>query len=163
MTSLLPAFLLLVLIGAANTAPLFAKKLFGARFAWPLDFDARWLDGEPLFGHSKTVRGIVFALVTPALLAWPLGLPIWHGAAIGLAAMAGDLLSSFTKRRMKLAPSSQAFGLDQIPEVLLPAWMARTWFDLTALDIALIVVSFVVLELVLSKLLYRLNLRDRPY
>ena len=32
-------------------------------------------------------------------------------------AMLGDLLSSFWKRRVGLAPSWQAIGLDQIPEI----------------------------------------------
>jgi CDP-2,3-bis-(O-geranylgeranyl)-sn-glycerol synthase len=45
----------------------------------------------------------------------------------------------------------------------LPAWVARAWFDLSALDVAMIVVVFFVLEVVLSKLLFRLKLRDRPY
>ena len=163
MISLWPALLLLVLIGAANTAPLFAKKWFGNRGAWPLDGGVRWFDGEPVFGHSKTVRGLVIAISVPALLAIAMRHPMWQGAVIGFAAMAGDLFSSFCKRRMRLQPSSQAWGLDQIPEVLLPAWVARAWFDLSALDVAAIVVVFFVLEVVLSKLLFRLKLRDRPY
>jgi CDP-2,3-bis-(O-geranylgeranyl)-sn-glycerol synthase len=160
---MLQAFVALLLIGAANTAPLFAKKLFGERCAWPLDGDAHWFDGRPVFGHSKTVRGIAVGIVTPALLAWPLDQPMWHGAAIGAAAMAGDLVSSFCKRRMNFAPSSRAIGLDQIPEVLLPALVARGWFGLTLLDVALVVAVFFGLEIVLSKLLYRFKLRDQPY
>jgi CDP-2,3-bis-(O-geranylgeranyl)-sn-glycerol synthase len=89
---------------------------------------------------------------------------MWQGAAIGATAMAGDLISSFCKRRMKLPPSSQAFGLDQGPEVLLPVLIARDWFRLTMLDAALVVVVFFFLEVVLSKLLFHLHLlRDRPY
>jgi len=157
------AFLLLILIGAANTAPLVAKKLFGDRLSAPVDGAARWVDGTPLFGKSKTVRGVVVGILAPALLAPLLGHLIHQGAVIGAVAMAGDLLSSFCKRRMQLAPSSQALGLDQIPEVLLPALAARVWFDLSLLEIALVVVIFFGLELVLSKLLYRFNLRDKPY
>ena len=157
------ALLLLILIGAANTAPLIAKKLLGGRLSAPVDGDARWGDGTPLLGKSKTVRGVVVAVLVPALLAPLLGHPIHQGAVIGAVAMAGDLFSSFCKRRMKLAPSSQALGLDQIPEVLLPALAAREWFELTLLEIALVVMIFFGLELVLSKLLYRLNLRDTPY
>jgi hypothetical protein len=157
------ALLLLLLIGAANTAPLFAKKWLGDRGAWPLDGGVRWFDGGPVFGHSKTVRGLLIGVSLPTLLAIAMQHPAWHGAVIGLAAMIGDLFSSFCKRRLRLQPSSQAWGLDQIPEVLLPAWIARPWFDLSAVDVAVIVVVFFVLEVLLSKLLYRLKLRDRPY
>jgi CDP-archaeol synthase len=156
-------FIVLLLAGAANTAPLIAKKLFGDRLALALDGGIRWRDGQPVFGTSKTLRGVLSGITLPALLAPLLGVAVTAGAAIGAAAMAGDLLSSFAKRRIGLAPSSQAIGLDQIPEALLPAWIARGWFDLTLVDIAIIVAVFFVTELALSKLLYRLKLRDRPY
>ena len=77
--------------------------------------------------------------------------------------MAGDLFSSFGKRRLGLAPSSQALGLDQVPESLLPLLACRTALSLTAADIALAVVIFFIGELVLSRLLYRAHLRDEPY
>ena len=155
--------IVLVLIGAANTAPLIAKKWLGERLAWPVDGHLKFFDGQPLLGHSKTVRGVTVGILLPALLAPLLGHAGLHGAAIGASAMVGDLLSSFVKRRMKLVPSSQALGLDQIPEVLLPAWVARRWFDLSPWDIVALVATFIVLALALSKVLYRLKLRDRPY
>jgi CDP-diglyceride synthetase len=156
-------FALLVLIGAANTAPLLAKSLLGARLARPVDGGAKFFDGRPLFGKSKTLRGLLVGVLAPALVAPLLGHPAWQGLAIGSVAMAGDLLSSFTKRRLGLTPSSQASGLDQIPEALLPALVARAWFGLSVWHVVIVLVAFVVLEIVLSKLLFRLKLRDRPY
>jgi CDP-2,3-bis-(O-geranylgeranyl)-sn-glycerol synthase len=155
--------ILLVLIGAANTAPLVAKNLLGARGAWPLDGGLTFFDGKPLFGRSKTVRGVLVGTFAPALLAPLVGYDVWQGIAIGAAAMAGDLLSSFTKRRLGLAPSSQAIGFDQILEVLLPVLLARSWFGLTWWDVVYVVAAFIILGLLLSKLLYRLKLRDEPY
>jgi CDP-archaeol synthase len=55
---------------------------------------------------------------------------------VAATAMAGDLLSSFVKRRFGLAPSSKATGLDQIPEALFPLLACRSALSLTALDIA---------------------------
>jgi CDP-diglyceride synthetase len=154
---------LLVLIGAANTAPLLAKNLLGARLARPLDGGAKFFDGRPVFGRSKTLRGVLVGVLAPALIAPLLGHPAWQGLAIGSVAMAGDLLSSFTKRRLGLTPSSQASGLDQIPEALLPALLAGAWFGLSVWHVVIVLIAFVVLEIVLSKLLFRLKLRDRPY
>jgi CDP-diglyceride synthetase len=153
----------LLLAGAANTAPLIAAKLLGARLAWPLDGGVHLRDGRPLLGKSKTVRGVLAGVALPAALAPAFGQPVAAGLAIGAAAMAGDLLSSFIKRRLGLPPSSQALGLDQIPEALLPAWIARGWIALSMVEIAAIVAVFFVAELALSKLLYRLKLRDKPY
>jgi hypothetical protein len=71
--------------------------------------------------------------------------------------------SSFLKRRLNLPPSSQALGLDQIPESLFPMLACRGALSLTAADVALGVAIFFGGELVLSRLLYRVHLRDVPY
>ena len=155
--------IVLLLAGAANTAPLIATKLLRGRFAAPIDRGVLLRDGRPLFGASKTLRGVISGIALPALLAPVCGQPVALGLAIGAAAMAGDLCSSFVKRRMGLRPSSQAFALDQLPEVLLPAWVARGWLDLSVVEVVIIGAVFLVAELALSRLLYRLNLRDTPY
>jgi CDP-2,3-bis-(O-geranylgeranyl)-sn-glycerol synthase len=90
-------------------------------------------------------------------LGWSIGL------LVGSFAMAGDLFSSFCKRRLGLPSSSRASGLDQIPESLLPLLACRDLLALTAAEIVLCVVMFVVGEVVLSRLLYAFRLRDRPY
>ena len=77
--------------------------------------------------------------------------------------MAGDCMASFLKRRLGLIPSSMALGLDQIPESLLPAISMRVYAQLTAIDIFMVVFIFFVGELVLSRVFFRLGLRERPY
>ena len=154
---------LLLLLAAANGTPIFAARLLGERFAAPLDGGLTWRDGRPLLGASKTVRGIVVALAAGALLAPPLGLAWWTGLAIAAFSMAVDLASSFTKRRLGLAPSSRSTLLDQIPEALIPALAAVPLMGLGGLDVALAVAAFFVGEIVLSRLLYRLNIRRQPY
>ena len=85
------------------------------------------------------------------------------GTVVASAAMAGDLFSSFMKRRLNLPPSSQALGLDQVPESLFPLLACRFLLSLTAADIALGIGIFFVGELALSRLLYKAHLRDEPY
>jgi CDP-2,3-bis-(O-geranylgeranyl)-sn-glycerol synthase len=85
------------------------------------------------------------------------------GAIVAGTAMAGDLFSSFVKRRLNLPPSSQALGLDQIPECLFPMLACRDALALTAVDIVLGVVIFFAGGLMLSRLLFRAHLRDEPY
>jgi len=77
--------------------------------------------------------------------------------------MSGDLLSSFVKRRMKLPASSRAIGLDQVPECLFPLLACRRALSLTISDTAVVVVTFFVGEILISRILYKLRLRDRPY
>ena len=153
----------LALVAIANSTPLFAKKLFGNWFAQPLDGGIAFFDGRPLFGRSKTVRGVLLSLLATTLGALLVGFSPGIGVVVAATAMAGDLFSSFVKRRLALAPSSQAIGLDQVPESLLPLLACRTALSLSAIDIALAVAIFFAGELVLSRLLYKAHLRDEPY
>ncbi len=154
---------MMVLLALANGAPVVAKNILGRHLALPLDFGLTLGDGRPLFGPSKTVRGIVVAILASAAGAPLIGLDPVVGVMAASAAMAGDLLSSFTKRRLDWPPSSRARGLDQIPESLLPMLACRDALSLTAIDIALGVGLFFAGEVVLSRLLFRVHLRDEPY
>ena len=116
-----------------------------------------------MFGHSKTIRGILASILITTAGAPLIGLDLTIGAIVASAAMAGDLFSSFVKRRLNFPPSSQALGLDQVPESLFPMLACRDALSLTIADISLGVAIFFVGELILSLLLYQLHLRDRPY
>jgi CDP-diglyceride synthetase len=154
---------IMTLLTLANGAPVVAKKILGNRFAFPLDFGLAFFDGRPVFGSSKTIRGIVVAILVTAAAAPLLGMDVATGLTVAGAAMAGDLISSFVKRRLSLPPSSQASGLDQIPESLLPMLACRAALSLTAVDILVGVGIFLGGELILSRLLFRAHLRDEPY
>jgi hypothetical protein len=153
----------ILLLTIANGAPVVAKKVLGTRLAFPLDAGVRFFDGQPLLGPSKTIRGVVISVLTTAAVAPLLGLSLAAGGLVAALAMIGDLFSSFVKRRLKFPPSSQAIGLDQVPESLLPLLVCQETLSLTAIDVAIGVGVFVVGELILSRLLYDLHFRDEPY
>jgi len=160
---LVPILQGLVLVFVANGAPILATRFFGAWGAAPLDFGARWLDGEPLFGHSKTIRGILASLAAAALAAPLIRLDWRVGALAAGAAMAGDLFSSFIKRRLKLPPHSMAPGLDQAPESLLPLIVCAAPLGLTLTDVVVATLLFWIGVVILSRALFSLKIRERPY
>ena len=125
--------------------------------------DKTFIDGRPIFGSSKTIRGIIVAVMATSACAPVFGVAWTTGLVIGLAAMVGDLISSFIKRRMGRPPSSRALGLDQIPESLLPALACKSLLALTVADVILVVALFSVGGFILSGLLFKLHIRDRPY
>jgi CDP-2,3-bis-(O-geranylgeranyl)-sn-glycerol synthase len=147
----------------ANGTPVIAKKLLGTLFDQPLDCGVVLPDGQPLFGTSKTIRGIVLSIATTTALTPLLGFDWTVGLIAAAMAMLGDLFSSFVKRRLRLQPSSRATGLDQIPECLLPAVACRSLVGLSAVDVVAVTVIFTVGEMLLSRLLFRWHLRDRPF
>jgi CDP-diglyceride synthetase len=162
-----PAFVvcvqMLLLLGVANGSPIVAKRVCGLRYAQPLDGGLPFIDGRPLLGASKTWRGLIVAVATCALAAPLCGVSMALGALIGAGAMAGDALASFIKRRLGLLPGDRALGLDQIPEALLPLLVVRDTLDLGWPQILAVTFAFSVLALPLSRLFFKLGLRDRPY
>jgi CDP-2,3-bis-(O-geranylgeranyl)-sn-glycerol synthase len=154
---------LLILLLVANGTPVVAKKVLGNFLAHPLDGAITFVDGRPVLGPSKTIRGVVLSILLTSSFAPLIGVSWKIGLLIGFVAMIGDTFSSFLKRRMNLEPSTMALGLDQVPESLLPLLACRSTLALTILDITAVVVMFLICELALSRLLFKLNIRDRPF
>ena len=174
-------FTLLVLIIVANGSPIVVEKV--AQKVAPKLLDKRWQsaldagrclkDGKPVFGPTKTWRGVVSACLFTGLAAWLMHWSVMAGLLIALGAMTGDLLSSFIKRRLGMASSSRALGLDQIPESLLPLLLLKA-FSTALLPLTLqahmtwtlvwqVVAMFFIAELLLSKILFHLHIRNQPY
>ncbi len=136
---------ILILLAAANGAPVITKRIFGGVFSYPI------------------VRGLVVSIFTTSLCAPLIGLNLEIGLLVGITAMLGDLISNFIKRRLDWPPSSKATGLDQIPESLLPFIACRSVLFLTTTDILVGTAAFLVGEVLLSRVLFLLQVRDRPY
>lgn len=153
---------LLLLLSVANGAPVAVALLLKDRFNWPLDGGICLPDGQRLLGPSKTVRGIVAATVSTALLGPLLSLSLATGALVGFWAMAGDLCSSFIKRRRKLAPSYSVPGLDHIPEALFPLWFLRGQAGIKWPDLVMTIFAFTLLDFILRHLLRLVNPRINP-
>jgi hypothetical protein len=153
----------LILISAANSAPVVCKRVLGTRFSFPIDAGLVLRDGHPLLGRSKTWQGVAAAILFASCAAVVIGLPAQAGVVVAACAMAGDCLSSFVKRRLGLESSGMSLGLDQIPESLLPAIACSAYLPLDPIDVVAIVLVFFAGALTLSRLFFAVGLRDRPY
>jgi hypothetical protein len=153
----------LILLAVANGSPVIAKDILGNSYAYPLDARHNFIDGRPLFGASKTIRGILLSVLTTSACAPLVGLQWTIGLTVGSVAMAGDLFSSFLKRRINLPSGGRATGLDQIPESLFPLLACRNLLSLTIVDIVVVVGLFFIGEVLFSRVLFKFHLRDRPY
>jgi CDP-2,3-bis-(O-geranylgeranyl)-sn-glycerol synthase len=154
---------LLVMIIVANGAPILQRWGSKSRNNYPIDFGWRFFDGHPLFGSSKTWPGLAVAFVFTSLFSELFGFGILFGLQIAALAMAGDLCSSFIKRRLNLRVSSRAIILDQLPESLLPTLGAYERLGLNVLELLLILVLFILFELLLSRVFYIWGIRKHPY
>lgn len=126
-----------------NSLPCLAHLLCNQRFGLALDLGFSWFDGRPLLGSHKTVRGLLAAMAGGALLAPLLGLP-WHvGVLAASLAMAGDLLTSFSKRRLDLDSGDDLLIIDHLLESLLPCLYLASLLDLQRWQLLLVVSSFI--------------------
>lgn len=126
---------LLLPAAVANMIPILAKPMF-PEWNTPVDFGWRW-KGKELFGSHKTYRGFVSGMIAGLIIfnfqqiayrATPLireislfnysEVPAIAGAWIGFGALLGDLIKSFFKRRIAIAPGQAWIPFDQIDWII---------------------------------------------
>jgi len=157
------AIKLALLISIANGAPLLAKRLMGSAGAQPIDGGRVLQDQQPLFGHTKTWRGLGASFCLTLLACAILALPWTLGVVVAFGAMAGDLFTSYYKRRLGFDSSSKCLGLDQIPESFLPAFLACVFFGFSWQAVIVATGVFVLGDILFSPLWYKLGWRSVPH
>ena len=70
------------------------------------------------------------------------------GLVFSLAALLGDSVTSFIKRRLGLVSGGHAPGLDQVLESLLPLLVVQHGFDLAQSGMLGVVMTFIILDLI---------------
>ncbi len=127
----MPLFIKIVLLlWMINLAPPLLSFIFDEKWSRPLDGGYRLEDGHPLFGSHKTVRGILGAVAAGCVISLLMGFPCWLGFFTAILSMAGDLFSSFVKRRLDMDSGQVVPGLDQGFEGLLPLTLLDPYFSL---------------------------------
>jgi CDP-2,3-bis-(O-geranylgeranyl)-sn-glycerol synthase len=169
----------------ANMFPvLLLKTGFLKSFRTPVDLKAK-IFGERILGDHKTFYGVITAIIGGAIgvpiallmFRWVNGeyayfssdtltnvfdyvLMAFTGAWIGLGAICGDMLKSFFKRRLKIAPGKSWFFFDQV-DFILGAWVAMMIMKLPVeskyLIIALIITPL--LHLGTNVIAYKLKMK----
>lgn len=144
-----------MLLCAAHGAPVVATLALRQRAAWPIDGGLTLRDGARLLGATKTWRGLFASLIATACVSTALA----HGPALGLVfaalAMAGDLGTSFLKRRLRLASGTSLPILDQLPEALLPLSLLATRLGLEPGSAVAALCCFCVVDLLGTRLVAR--------
>jgi predicted MPP superfamily phosphohydrolase len=133
---------ILTLLWVINFVPPLLTYLFEDKWSAPLDRGYHFPDGKPLLGAHKTFRGLFGAVAAGTVGGLIFGFPWWLGLGAGLLSMAGDLASSFIKRRLRISSGEIVPVLDQGFEGLFPFFMIRPSLSLGAGEILLLLVLF---------------------
>jgi uncharacterized protein len=133
---------ILILLWVINFIPPLLTYIFEDKWNTPVDLGRRFWDGRPLCGHHKTFRGLLAGVAAGVLSGLILGFPWWLGLQVGLLSMAGDLTSSFIKRRLGTSSGDIVPVLDQGFEGLFPLWALSRHFLLGTVQVILLLVLF---------------------
>ncbi|MDP3901727.1 MAG: CDP-archaeol synthase [bacterium] len=111
--------------GVANMAPVFVKKVQFLNS--PIDFNLTF-GGKRIFGDNKTWRGLIVGIMLAIVAvilqnviyppAFPTPNAIVWGFLLGGGALIGDLIKSFFKRRLNIAPGHILPVADQIDWII---------------------------------------------
>jgi CDP-2,3-bis-(O-geranylgeranyl)-sn-glycerol synthase len=87
----------------------------------PIDAGRTFIDGKPMLGSHKTVRGFFAGLIVGTLVGFVQNAvyPLYQsnpllGFVLSLGALIGDLFDSFVKRRLGFPPGASFPILDQL-------------------------------------------------
>ncbi|MBC7219253.1 MAG: CDP-2,3-bis-(O-geranylgeranyl)-sn-glycerol synthase [Hadesarchaea archaeon] len=148
----------------ANATPV---VLGGGR---PIDGGRVFIDGRPIFGPGKTIRGFISGLIAGFILGVLQGLATGQlhfysvlGFLLALGALMGDLLGSFIKRRVNLERGSAAPVLDQLGFVVLALLFASPVSVPPWEVILIILVITPPIHLGTNFIGHKLKLKERPY
>jgi CDP-2,3-bis-(O-geranylgeranyl)-sn-glycerol synthase len=156
---LLPAY-------CANMAPPFVKFWRG----WNRPIHRGWL------GDHKTVIGFVSGVLAALLVAYAqsrleIGIDrLWRpdvwlavGLAQGMGAMCGDVIKSFFKRRLGIAPGGRWIPADQIDFVLGALVPLVFLVRLSLIDILVMLLLTFVADIAINHLAFRLGIRNTKW
>lgn len=157
---------LLLPAGAANMAPVFAKKLnILPELATPID------RGTGFIGKNKTWRGFIVGPVVGAVVA-VLGYIVYpllnslefasmYGLIIGFLALLGDAVGSIIKRQLKIAPGEMFPICDQLDWILPAIAFAWLFYNLNIESVFAVIVCLALVTFFSSYIGYILKIKDK--
>lgn len=166
--------------GVANMSPI----LIGDRLrflATPVD-GGRELGGRRLFGAHKTWRGLIVATFMGGIVfvfqQWAEGvfpvfnaiepialssLPWWFGFVLGAAAILGDLIKSFVKRRFGIESGKSWFPFDQLDAIVAAAIVYSLIAPITLTHWVIFIILGLFLHFFSSVFGYIAGLKEHPW
>jgi CDP-2,3-bis-(O-geranylgeranyl)-sn-glycerol synthase len=149
----------------ANAAPV----IFGG--GHPIDANRTFIDGKPILGSHKTVRGFFAGLIVGTLVSFVQNTvyPLYQsnpllGFALSLGALIGDLFDSFIKRRLGFPPGASFPILDQLDFVIGALLFSLMVSPLPPLNLILIIIIITPpIHLLTNVLAFLFGFKSKPW
>ncbi len=128
----------------------------------PVDGGESWVDGKPMLGKNKTLRGCIAGILLGAFVGVIQG-NIIGGFLQATGAILGDLISSFLKRRYDYAPGSSMPIVDQLDFITLAVILSYPFQATNLLSVAIILIITVPIHYGTNYVAWLLKLKKNPW
>jgi CDP-2,3-bis-(O-geranylgeranyl)-sn-glycerol synthase len=133
----------------------------------PIDRGKKFVDGRPMLGTNKTVKGFTYGFLLGSVAA--LGeavlfekyLLVLAGIVASLGALLGDLLGAFVKRRLDIPPGHPLPVVDQLDFILGALLLTARLLNVTAGAVLILVIATIPIHLFSNAIAYMLRLKKR--
>lgn len=133
----------------------------------PIDRGREFIDGRPILGTNKTVKGFAYGLLlgsTAALAEAALFsnyVLVLVGIVASLGALLGDLFGAFLKRRLNIPPGHSLPVIDQLDFILGALLLTLPVLNVTAGAVLILVMATIPIHLFSNAAAYVLRLKKR--
>jgi len=137
----------------------------------PIDFNRNFIDGKPMFGAHKTIRGFLSGIIVGLIVVIVqkiISLPtvetsLTIGFLLTLGALIGDLSGAFIKRRLNIPPGNPLPLLDQLDFVVGALLFASIVAPPKMETVFFVVILTPFLHVLTNILAFLLKIKDRPW
>jgi predicted MPP superfamily phosphohydrolase len=151
---------ILILLWSINLTPVLLAYFFEGKWDTPLDKGILFIDGKPLLGSHKTIRGTLGGIAAGIFFGLVLGISWWVALSAGIMSMLGDLLSSFIKRRLDMIEGADSPVMDQLFEGALPFVIIAPAYSLSFAKLFFLILVFVIVAYLGAQFLTRVLLTE---
>jgi CDP-2,3-bis-(O-geranylgeranyl)-sn-glycerol synthase len=154
----------------ANMAPPFLRFWHGTN----PPISEKWL------GEHKTVGGFIVGAIAGLVMAWGISsasltalphwteLPFndqwfWFGSSMGFAALVGDSLKSFIKRRLNIQPGASWIPFDQIDFVITALLVMSFWVEISWIEAGITIMLSFLADILVNQISYRVGIKRDPW
>ena len=133
----------------------------------PIDRGREFVDGRPLLGTNKTVKGFAYGLLFGSVAALAEAilfrnyLLVLAGILASLGALLGDLFGAFLKRRLDILPGHPLPVVDQLDFILGALVLTSPLLNVTMGAVLILVIATVPIHLLSNAVAYMLRLKKR--
>lgn len=140
-----------------------------------MDFGANFLDGKPLLGSGKTLRGMVTGITAGTLVSVGVAVLIpgtsslltnqyvLLGFLLSLGAIAGDTVKSFFKRRAGIEQGKDLFLIDQLDFIVGGIIFGLVLYTPTTVELFVIAIGTVIVHRLANFMAFKFKLKKVPW